>query len=52
MDFYSFLTIKFKFIHGLVVSNLMVQLIFIPGLYCKSDVWNETVEKYKSTYKC
>ena len=27
-------------------------MIFIPGLYCKGDVWNETVEQYKSTYKC
>jgi len=27
-------------------------MIFIPGLYCKGDVWNETVERYKSTYQC
>src|ERR1035437_4439984 len=27
-------------------------MILIPGLYCKGDVWNETVERYKTTYQC
>jgi N-formylmaleamate deformylase len=27
-------------------------MIFIPGLYCKGDVWNETVARYKNNYKC
>jgi pimeloyl-ACP methyl ester carboxylesterase len=27
-------------------------MIFIPGLYCKGDVWNETVDRYKNNYRC
>ena len=27
-------------------------MIFIPGLYCKGDVWNETVAQYKNNYRC
>lgn len=27
-------------------------MILIPGLTCHGDVWEETVEKYKSSYKC
>lgn len=27
-------------------------MILIPGLYCKGDVWKETVEHYKSKYEC
>jgi len=27
-------------------------VIFIHGLYCSSEVWKETVERYQKNYEC